>query len=88
MLKDALQKLKKDAGPDKKFCGIARAFEGMDDETREIFLEVMNGPAFTTDIAKALRADGIPISRDTLSRKRKCFKKENAECCMLENRPQ
>lgn len=88
MLKDELLRLKKDSGSDRKFCGIAKAFQEMDDETKTVFLEVMASPAFTTDIAKALRADGFPISRDTLSRKRKCFKKENTECCMLENRPQ
>ena len=87
MLKDELLRLKEDSGPNGNLCSIARAYQKMDSETQVIFLEVMNSAAYTTDIARALRSDGIMCSRDTLSRKRKCFKNQNPECCMVENRP-
>ncbi len=87
MLKDDLLKLKEDFGPNGNLCSLARAYQKMDSETQVIFLEVMASAAFTSDIARALRSDGIACSRDTLSRKRKCFKMQNPECCMIENRP-
>jgi len=84
MLKDMLLKLKDDAGETKGLCTLAKCYNSMDTETKEAFVAVCNSAAFTTEIAKALRADGHPISRDILTRKRKCFTNQNSECCMIE----
>lgn len=84
MLKDMLLKLRDDAGATKGLCTLAKCYESMDTETKEAFSAVCSSAAFTTDIAKALRADGHPISRDIVSRKRKCFTNQNSECCMIE----
>jgi len=82
MLKDALLKLKKDARETHGLCNIAKCYKSMDSDTQIAFVDVCNSSAFTTDIARALRADGHRISRDSLSRRRKCFTSGNPECCM------
>jgi|688.fasta_scaffold187968_2 hypothetical protein len=83
MLKDTLLKLKSDAGDARGLCTLAKCYKSMDEETQVAFVDVCKSAAFTTDISRALRADGHPVSRDILSRRRKCFTTGNPECCML-----
>lgn len=84
MLKDTLLKLKAEAGDNRELCIVGRAYKSMDKETQEAFVAVCNSAAFTTEIAKALRADGHDISRETFSRRRLCFTGQTTDCCMKE----
>jgi len=87
MLKDTLLKLKQDAGDNRDLCIVGRAFRSMDPETQQALVAVCRSAAKTTEIAKALRADGHQISRETLSRRRLCFMDQNEECCMKDETP-
>lgn len=88
MLKETLLKLQNDAGSAQGACTMYRNYNLMDEATQKAFVAVCQSAATTTDIAKALRADGMPISRDILSRRRKCFTEQIPECCMQQKRPQ
>jgi|AACY02.15.fsa_nt_gi hypothetical protein len=87
MLKDTLLKLKQEAGDNRELCIVGRAYKTMDKETQEAFVGVCRSAAFTTEIAKALRADGHDISRETFSRRRLCFTNQNPDCCMKDECP-
>lgn len=81
MLKDALR-IAVEKSNAKKVCKISEIMASLDEETKLSFVEAMASNAKTTDLTRALNANGIQIGREFLGQKRECFKDTSKDCCM------
>lgn len=76
MLKETLESLLE---PEEPGCRVGRMMDDFDDETKEVFINVMKSLASSRAIALELRREGIVVDRSTLATARPCFK-GGAEC--------
>jgi hypothetical protein len=81
MLKDALRVAIENSNK-KKECKISEIMSSLDEETKLSFVEAMASNAKTTDITRALNANGIQVGREFLGQKRECFKEMSKDCCV------
>lgn len=84
MLRDALRQLIDDPSGRAKDCKLGKIISSQDEETAEIFIEALKSSASTMGLVRALKSEGIAISREYLGEKRaRCFKEPgNANCCL------
>ncbi len=85
MLKDTLNELI--AKPDNTFenCKLGSVINNQDKETQKVLVDALSGDISTMSLIRALKAEGIKLSREYLGAKRtSCFKNENGSnsCCM------
>lgn len=67
-------------------CSIGKIAKKVDEETRLALITVLQSPASSAAIHRALHAEGFSISRHTIDVKRKCFKEEtHKECACFPN---
>ncbi len=71
MLKETLESLLE---TDEPGCRVGRMMADFDEETKEVFISVMESQASNRAIAYELRREGIIIDRSTLGVARPCFK--------------
>ena len=76
MLRESLESLLE---PDEPGCRVGRMMDDFDDDTKEVFINVMKSLASSRAIAMELRKEGIVIDRSTIGAARPCFK-GGAEC--------
>lgn len=83
MLRDALRQLIEDPSGKSKDCKLGKIIASQDKETIEIFLEALKSEASTMSLVRALKSEGISLSREYLGEKRsRCFKEGNPNCCL------
>lgn len=66
---------------DSAACPLGRIARKLDEETREALITALRSEATTMDIYKALKQEGIAISRQNITKKRQCFKAPNDKQC-------
>ena len=71
MLKESLESLLE---TDEPGCRVGRMMTDFDEETKEVFISVMESQASNRDIAYELRREGIIIDRSTIGVARPCFR--------------
>ena len=71
MLKESLESLLE---PEEPGCRVGRMMIDFDEETKEVFISVMESQASNRAIAYELRREGIIIDRSTIGTARSCFK--------------
>lgn len=84
MLRDSLQKLINNPGREKD-CKIGNIIKSLDSETAVMLVEALKSDASTMGIVRALKDEGLPVSREYLGEKRNsCFKNGSANCCLTD----
>ena len=63
-------------------CPLGKLYKRLDKETAQAFLIALQSPASTSEIHKALIAEGYSISRTTINHKRHCFKQGTDHKCL------
>ena len=76
MLKESLESLLE---TDEPGCRVGRMMDDFDEETKEVFINVMKSLASSRAISMELRKEGIIVDRSTLGAARPCFR-GGAEC--------
>ena len=71
MLKESLESLLE---TDEPGCRVGRMMTDFDEETKEVFISVMESQASNRAIAYELRREGIIIDRSTIGVARPCFR--------------
>ena len=71
MLKESLEAMLE---PDEPGCRVGRMMGDFDEETKEVFINVMVSQASNRAIAYELRREGIIIDRSTIGAARPCFR--------------
>lgn len=67
-------------------CRIGELYAQLDKETGDALVRAMQSAATTMSIHRAVREEGISISRDTLTTHRKCFRSPtDAQCLCFPN---
>jgi hypothetical protein len=85
MLRDSLQKLIDSPGRERD-CKLGNIIKSLDGETAAILVEALKSDASTMGLVRALKDEGIPVSREYLGEKRNtCFKAGGAGCCLAQN---
>lgn len=84
MLSDSLQKLMKSPTGTGRDCKLGTIINSLDKETSEILTEALSSNASTMGLVRALKDEGIYLSREYLGEKRThCFKGSgNSACCL------
>lgn len=84
MLSDSLQKLMKSPTGTGKDCKLGTIINSLDKETSEILAEALSSNASTMGLVRALKDEGIYVSREYLGEKRtQCFKGSGTSACCL-----
>lgn len=82
MLRDSLQKLIENPGREKE-CKIGNIIRSLDSDTAVVLVEALRSDASTMGIVRALKDEGISLSREYLGEKRNtCFKNSSGMCCL------
>lgn len=82
MLKDSLQKLIESPTRERD-CKIGNIIKSLDDETAILLVEALKSDASTMAIVRAMKDEGVPVSREYLGEKRNtCFKAGSPNCCL------
>lgn len=82
MLRDSLQKLMDNPGRERE-CKLGNIIKSLDDETAVILVEALKSDASTMGLVRALKDEGLPVSREYLGEKRNtCFKAGSQNCCL------
>lgn len=82
MLRDSLQKLIDNPGRERD-CKLGNIINSLDDETAVMLVEALKSDASTMGIVRALKDEGLPLSREYLGEKRNtCFKSGSPSCCL------
>lgn len=82
MLKDSLQKLIDSHGRERD-CKLGNIIKSLDDETAVMLVEALKSEASTMGLVRALKDEGIHLSREYLGEKRNtCFKAGSPSCCL------
>ena len=76
MLKESLESLLE---TDEPGCRVGRMMTDFDEETKVVFISVMESEASSRAIAYELRREGIIIDRSTIGTARSCFR-GSADC--------
>ena len=76
MLKESLESLLE---TDEPGCRVGRMMAEFDEETKTVFINVMQSLASSRAISMELRKEGIVIDRSTIGAARPCFK-GGADC--------
>ena len=76
MLKESLESLLE---TDEPGCRVGRMMADFDEETKAVFINVMESLASSRAISMELRKEGIVIDRSTIGAARPCFK-GGADC--------
>lgn len=80
MLKDRLKSALAEANKT-EMCRLAQVASDMDDETRTVFISVLQNRAISgRSIWSTLRDEGITVSRETINVQRKCMTTEACTC--------
>jgi hypothetical protein len=67
-------------------CRIGEIHKQLDPETAQALLNALRSAASTSAIHKAIKDEGLPLSRHTLNQKRKCFRPPtDGECLCFPN---
>jgi hypothetical protein len=84
MLRDSLQKLMNNPHGSGRECKIGNIINSLDKETAKILIDALKSDASTMGLVRALKDEGLPVSREYLGEKRnECFKGEgNSKCCL------
>lgn len=84
MLSDSLQKLMKSPTGTGKDCKLGTIINSLDKETSAILTEALSSNASTMGLVRALKEEGIYLSREYLGEKRtQCFKSSGSNACCL-----
>lgn len=84
MLRDSLQKLIDNPGREKE-CKLGNIIRSLDSETAIILVEALKSDASTMGLVRALKDEGLPVSREYLGEKRNtCFKNGSSGCCLAQ----
>lgn len=84
MLRDSLQKLIDNPGRERD-CKLGNIINSLDKETAVMLVEALKSDASTMGIVRALKDEGLPVSREYLGEKRNtCFKGGSQNCCLAE----
>ena len=84
MLSDSLQKLMKSPTGTGRDCKLGTIINSLDKETSEILIEALSSNASTMGLVRALKDEGIYLSREYLGEKRtQCFKGSGSSACCL-----
>lgn len=82
MLRDSLQKLIESPGRERD-CKIGNIIKSLDEETAIVLVEALKSNASTMGLVRALKDEGIHLSREYLGEKRNsCFKSDSSSCCL------
>ena len=85
MLRDSLQNLINNPGR-KWDCKLGGIINSLDEETAETLVQALCSNTSTMGLVRALKDDGIPISREYLGEKRNtCFKGGSSNCCLQQS---
>lgn len=85
MLRESLQHLIENPTGEPKECKLGKIIKSQDKETAQILIDVLGSQEVTTaGLIKALKTEGISLSREFLGEKRsQCFKgQDNPNCCL------
>lgn len=85
MLKDVLKQIVDNPEGQSRDCKLGKIISSQDEETAELLIKALAGPASTMSLVRALSADGIKLSREYLGEKRSsCFKNPDSidKCCL------
>jgi len=63
-------------------CPLGRIAIKLDEETREALFDALRSEASTMSIYNALKQEGIAISRESITKHRKCFTEPNDKKCL------
>ena len=84
MLKDSLQKLIDNPGRERD-CKLGNIIKSLDKDTATILVDALKSDASTMGIVRALKDEGLPVSREYLGEKRNtCFKAGSPSCCLTQ----
>lgn len=84
MLKDSLQKLIDNPGRERD-CKLGNIINSLDKDTATILVDALKSDASTMGIVRALKDEGLPVSREYLGEKRNtCFKAGSPSCCLTQ----
>ncbi len=82
MLRDSLQKLIDNPGRERE-CKLGNIIKSLDDETAIILVNALRSDASTMGLVRALKDEGLPVSREYLGEKRNtCFRGGSQSCCL------
>lgn len=84
VLRETLQQLLSDPSGRLKQCKLGTIINSQDSETKAIFIEALKSDASTMSLVRALKEEGIFLSREYLGEKRSnCFRGDGASCCLI-----
>jgi len=85
MLKDVLKQIVEHPEGQSRDCKLGRIISSQDQETAELLIQALAGPASTMSLVRALNEEGLKLSREYLGQKRStCFKgtTSSEKCCL------
>lgn len=82
VLRETLEQLLSPKGKS-KMCKLGTIITSQDSDTKTVFIEALKSNTSTIGLVRALKEEGIFISREYLGEKRmNCFRNDSPMCCL------